>query len=71
MFKVDVARLAEASLGVLQETQDIRVAYERTDAALDSFSEAVTKVIVPLHQIAANQGFPTWRPSVEYAVVGI
>ena len=43
--------------------------YERTDAALDSFSEAVTKVIVPLHQIASNQGFPTWRPSVEYSVV--
>ncbi|MGI6220253.1 MAG: HNH endonuclease domain-containing protein [Coriobacteriales bacterium] len=43
--------------------------YERTDAALDSFTESVTKVIVPLHQIAANQGFPVWRPSVEYAVV--
>ena len=47
------------------------MAYERTDASLESFTDSVTKVIVPLHQIAANQGFPTWRPSVEYAVVGI
>ena len=43
--------------------------YERTEAALCSFVDSVTKVIVPLHQIAANQGFPTWRPTVEYAVV--
>ena len=43
--------------------------YERTDASLDSFVDSVTKVIVPLHQIAANQGFPTWRPTVDYAVV--
>lgn len=43
--------------------------YERTEAALDSFTESITKVIVPLHQIAANQGFPAWRPAVEYSVV--
>ncbi len=43
--------------------------YERTDAALCSFTDSVTKVIVPLHQIASNQGFPTWKPTVEYAVV--
>jgi hypothetical protein len=43
--------------------------YERTGAALDSFTDSVAKVIVPLHQIAANQGFPTWRPTFDYAVV--
>ncbi len=43
--------------------------YERTDAALDSFTGSVTKVIVPLHQIAANQGFPIWRSGIDYAVV--
>ena len=32
--------------------------YERTEAALGSFTDSVTKVIVPLHQIASNQGFP-------------
>lgn len=45
--------------------------YERTEAALRSFTESVSKVVVPLHQIAANQGFPTWRPGVEYAVVRV
>jgi hypothetical protein len=35
--------------------------YERTDAARESFTRAVSRVVVPLHQIAANQGFPTWR----------
>ncbi len=34
MFRVDVDRLASATTGILQETQDIRMAYERTDAAL-------------------------------------
>lgn len=43
--------------------------YERTEAALRSFTDSVSKVIVPLHQIAANQGFPTWRPTVEYALI--
>lgn len=47
----------------------VQVFVERTDAALGSLSEAITKVIVPLHQIASNQGFPTWRPSVEYSTV--
>lgn len=47
------------------------MSYERTDAALDSFAGSVSKVIVPLHQIAANQGFPTWTPSVDYAVVRV
>jgi hypothetical protein len=36
--------------------------YERTDAAQESFTRAVSRVVVPLHQIAANQGFPTWMP---------
>jgi hypothetical protein len=36
--------------------------YERTDAARESFTRAVSRVVLPLHQIAANQGFPTWRP---------
>lgn len=35
--------------------------YDRTDAARESFTEAVSRVVLPLHQIAANQGFPTWR----------
>ena len=34
--------------------------YERTDAARESFTRAVSRVVLPLHQIAANQGFPTW-----------
>lgn len=41
---------------------DLHVAeYERTDAARESFTEAVSRVVLPLHQIAANQGFPTWH----------
>ena len=35
--------------------------YERTDAARESFTQSVSRVLLPLHQIAANQGFPTWR----------
>ena len=35
--------------------------YERTDAAREAFTRAVSRVVLPLHQIAANQGFPTWR----------
>lgn len=35
--------------------------YDRTDTARESFIEAVSRVVLPLHQIAANQGFPTWR----------
>ena len=34
--------------------------YDRTEASLTAFTESVSRVIVPLHQIAANQGFPTW-----------
>lgn len=34
--------------------------YERTEAARESFTRAVSRVVVPLHQIAANQGFPVW-----------
>lgn len=35
--------------------------YERTDASREAFTRAVSRVVLPLHQIAANQGFPTWR----------
>ena len=35
--------------------------YERTDAARESFMQAVSRVVLPLHQIATNQGFRTWR----------
>jgi len=45
--------------------------YERTDAALEAFTDTVSKVVVPLHQIASNQGFPTWRPAVAYAAVRV
>jgi len=45
--------------------------YERTPGALDSFTDAVSRAITPLHQIARNQGFPLWHPSVEYAAVGL
>ncbi len=34
--------------------------YERTDAARESFAQAVSRVVLPLHQIAVNQGFPVW-----------
>ena len=27
----------------------------------EAFTRAVSRVVLPLHQIAANQGFPTWR----------
>ncbi|MBP3884466.1 MAG: hypothetical protein J6D54_05965 [Olsenella sp.] len=36
--------------------------YDRTDAARESFARSVSRVVLPLHQIATNQGFPTWRP---------
>ena len=36
MFKVDVTALATAANGVLRETQDIRLAHERTSAALSA-----------------------------------
>lgn len=36
--------------------------YDRTEAARESFASAVSKVVLPLHQIAANQGFATWVP---------
>ncbi len=36
MFRLDVSELSSAATGVLQVTQDIRVAYERTDAALSA-----------------------------------
>lgn len=45
--------------------------YEQNEAALVSFTDSVSKVVVPLHQIAANQGFPTWRPQMEYGTVWI
>ena len=49
---------------------DVRIMqYERTEASLLSFTDAVSKVVVPLHQIALNQGFPTWHPEVDYSVV--
>ena len=34
--------------------------YERTDEARESFTQAISRVVLPLHQIATNQGFPTW-----------
>ena len=43
--------------------------YERTAGALESFTDAVSRAIVPLHQIARNQGFSIWEPDVEYGVV--
>ena len=47
------------------------LSYERTPGALDSFTDAVSRAITPLYQIARNQGFPLWHPSVEYAAVGL
>jgi len=35
--------------------------YEKTDAAREQFTNAVSRVVLPLHQIASNQGFPTWH----------
>ena len=45
--------------------------YERTASALESFADAVSRAIIPLHQIARNQGFPMWDPAVEYGVVSL
>ena len=45
------------------------IQYEQTDASLESFAESVSKIFVPLYKIAANQGFPTWRPAVGYGGV--
>ena len=36
--------------------------YERTDASAQSFCNSVQDAILPLYQIARNQGFPVWRP---------
>ena len=45
--------------------------YERTAGVLESFTDAVSCAIIPLHQIARNQGFPMWDPAVEYGVVSL
>lgn len=47
------------------------LSYERTPGALDSFTDAVSRAITPLHQIARNQGFPLWHPRMEYTAVGL
>ena len=43
--------------------------YDRTEASLRSFTESVSRVVVPLHQIALNQGFPTWYVHEELFVM--
>lgn len=35
--------------------------YEDSERSFDAFSRSLSRVIVPLHQIAANQGFPLWE----------
>jgi len=45
--------------------------YERNDASFESFSDSLRRVIIPLHQIALNQGFPTWQAETDYAFVGM
>lgn len=34
--------------------------YEQSERSLDAFSKSVSRLVTPLHQIAANQGFPLW-----------
>ena len=46
-------------------------AFEDTPACRQVFAERVDKVVRPLHQIAANQGFALWRPEWEYAAVRV
>lgn len=43
--------------------------YDRSEASLRSFTESVSRVVVPLHQIALNQGFPTWYVHEELFVM--
>ena len=45
--------------------------YERSDVSKKSFSKAIRNAVVPLYQIASNQGFPVWKASFEYEVVGL
>lgn len=45
--------------------------YECSNASKESFSKAIRNAIVPLYQIASNQGFPVWEASFEYEVVGV
>ena len=44
-------------------TIDARILeYDRTEASLEHFSKTLQNTIIPLHQIALNQGFPLWIP---------
>ena len=35
--------------------------FERNVGSLESFSDCIKKAVVPLHQIALNQGFALWN----------
>ena len=37
--------------------------YEHTESAREQFRQSVSRVVLPLHQIATNQGFPVWKAS--------
>lgn len=43
------------------------VNFEDVPVCRMAFADDIAKAIRPLHQIASNQGFATWHPSVEYA----
>ncbi len=55
MFRVDVDRLASAATGILHETQDIRMAYERTDAALGAVLPTAGGAWYKTGSLATNQ----------------
>lgn len=54
--------------GYLQIEPDLAM-FENSPACRMAFSNDIAKVIRPLHQIALNQGFASWTPSYEYAVM--
>ena len=56
---IDAIETLESYLGIDPHVME----YERTDIALESFTRSISRVVLPLHQIAVNQGFPTWVPS--------
>ena len=55
VFRVQVSQFASATRGVLQETQNIRVAYERTDAALGGVLPTAAGSWYKTGSLAANQ----------------
>lgn len=50
---------------------DEMMRYDLSDRSKESFENSLQKVIVPLYQIAKNQGYPLWNSSYVYEVVDL